>query len=98
MDLMDFLENVPFQQSLLLSIDATHPRSHSEQTKIGLDYQIMGILSLRGGYISNNDEEGLSFGAGFNAHYQNYGIVFDYAYTPFGVFDKVQRITTRVSF
>lgn len=94
MNLMDFVENPPFDQALIFSIDATHPRAHPEQVKVGVDYQLLKMISLRCGYVSDNDESGMSFGAGFNA----YKVAFDYAYTPFGVFDKVQKITTRVSF
>lgn len=93
MNVLDFLEETPFEQSLIVSIDASHYRSHPEQIKIGLDYQLMNMLSVRGGYISNNDESGLSFGVGVN----KFGIGLDYAYTPFGVFDKVQRMSARFS-
>ena len=93
MDLMDFLEDMPLDQSLYLSIDASHYRSHPEQLKFGLDYRLLDILSLRGGYLSNNDESGFSFGVGVSY----VGLTFDYAYSPFGIFDKVQRMTVRFS-
>ena len=87
------MEEASIDQALYLSIDASHFRDHPEQVKIGLDYQLMNTLSLRSGYVSNNDENGLSFGVGIS----KYNIAFDYAYTPFGVFDKVQRVTARIS-
>jgi len=93
MNLMDFLSTVPLNQSLYLCIDASHYRSHPEQIKVGLDYRLLDALSLRGGYISNNYESGFSFGIGFSY----FGLAFDYAYTPFGVFDNVQRMTARFS-
>ncbi len=94
MDVMDLFENKPANQSLLVAIDASHYRSHPEQIKIGLDYCIMNRLSIRGGYISNNDEGGFSCGVGANFA----GLAFDYAYTPFGIFDNVQRMTVRFSY
>ena len=93
MDLMDVIPVDGFDQSLYLSVDATHYRAHPEQLLIGLDYRILNLLSIRGGYISNNDEENFTFGVGVS----QFGIHFDYAYTPFGVFDKVQRMTIRFS-
>ena len=93
MNVMDLVGNLPFDQSLYVSVDASHHRDHPEQVKIGLDYKVMNMLSLRGGYISSNDESGFSFGIGIS----QYGFGFDYAYTPFGVFDKVQRFTARFS-
>jgi hypothetical protein len=91
MNLMDFLGEVPLDQSLVLCLDASHYRSHPEQIKVGVDYRFMNALSLRGGYVSNNDESGLSFGMGVSY----FGVTIDYAQTPFGVFDKVQRMTVR---
>lgn len=93
MDLMDFMENPALDQSLILTIDASHYRSHAEQLKFGLDYRLMNVLSVRGGYITSNDESGFSFGMGVSY----FGAAFDYAYSPFGVFDKVQRMTVRFS-
>ncbi|NQT24512.1 PorV/PorQ family protein [candidate division KSB1 bacterium] len=93
MNVMDFFEEMPVEQSLYVCVDASHYRSHAEQIKIGLDYRLMNILSLRGGYMSASDESGFSFGVGVSYA----GATFDYAYTPYGVFDKVQRMTARFS-
>ena len=93
MDVLDLLPEAPMSQALYLSVEASHYRSHPEQLKIGLDYSFMNTLSLRGGYISNNDESGFSFGLGVSF----IGFSFDYAYTPFSIFDNVQRMTARFS-
>jgi len=91
MNVLDLTEKLPFDQSLFVSVDASHHRDHPEQIKVGLDYKILNILSLRGGYVSSNDEDDFSFGVGVS----QFGFSFDYAYTPFGVFDNVQRLTVR---
>jgi len=93
MNVMDLVDELPLNQKLFMSIDASHYRDHPEQIKIGLDYQLMNVLSLRGGYISKNDESGFTFGVGIS----QFGFSFDYAYTPYGIFDKVQRMTARFS-
>jgi hypothetical protein len=93
MDLMDLIGTGPLDQSLILSIDASHYNDHPEQLKIGVEYRIMQILFLRGGYANDNGGNGLSFGLGVS----QFGFAVDYAYTPFGVFDKVQRMTARIS-
>jgi hypothetical protein len=93
MNVLDFLESVPLKQSLYVSVDASHYRDHPEQIKIGMEYGLLNTLWLRGGYITSNDESGVSFGLGVNYS----GVGLDYAYTPFGVFDKVQRMTVRFS-
>lgn len=92
-NLFDFV-SLPLQnQALLLSVDATHPRSHPEQIKIGAEYKFMKMFSLRGGYVSGNSEDDFSYGLGISS----FGLEVDYAYTPFGVFDNVQRFTARIS-
>jgi hypothetical protein len=91
MDVMDLLEKLPFDQSLFVSLDASHYRDHPEQIKIGLEYKLMDMLALRGGYVSNNDQNDFTYGVGVS----KYGFSFDYSYTPFGVFSNVQRITVR---
>jgi len=93
MDLMDFIDTQSFNQSLVFSIDATHPRAHPEQIKMGLNYTLINLLSIRAGYILNNDEDNISFGIGVS----QFGMALDYAYTPFGVFENVQRLTARLS-
>lgn len=94
MNVMDIVDINPLDQALNMSIDASHYRDHPEQLKIGVEYRVMDVLSLRGGYITNNDESGITYGVGVS----KFGFAFDYAYTPFGVFNKVQRMTARFSF
>jgi len=95
MNLMDLIGDVPMNQSLYMCIDASHYRDHPEQLKIGLEYKVMNLLAIRGGYITNSDESnGLSFGVGVT----QFGFAFDYSYTPFGIFNNVQRMTARFSF
>lgn len=90
-DVMDFLPYENKAHALWLSMDAVHPRSHPEQILVGMDYRFMEMVSLRAGYIPNNDEEDFSFGIGV----MRYKFAIDYAYTPFGIFDNVQRFSVR---
>lgn len=99
-NLFDFFEMPGPDQSFILSVDATHPRSHPEQIKVGAEYQFMKILSLRGGYTSGNDENDFCFGVGVTTSslgISPVNIDVDYSYTPFGVFNNVQRFTARIS-
>ncbi len=91
MNMFDLLQELPLDQALYMSVDACHHRDHPEQVKVGFEYKALKLLSLRGGYISDNDESGISYGVGIS----HFGFTFDYAYTPFGVFDKVHRMTVR---
>ncbi len=92
MDVMDLTGTFGVEQSLYLSVDASHHRDHPEQVKIGLEYQLMKLFSLRAGYASSaNDETDFTYGLGIS----KFGFTFDYAYTPYGVFESVQRMTVR---
>jgi len=90
MDLMDFMEEVE-DHALLLSVDASHPRSYPEQLLVGLQYCFMNTFYGRAGFVSNGGEKNLSYGFGL----EKFGLGLDYAYTPFGVFDNVQRFTIK---
>jgi hypothetical protein len=92
-DLMDWISIGGSKQSAILSIDAKHDRSHAEQVCVGLDYQLMKTLSCRIGYISNNDENAWTYGLGISLG----GLIVDYAYAPYGVWNNVQRMTVRFS-
>lgn len=99
-NVLDFFEIPSSQQSFIVSCDATHPRSHPEQLKIGAEYQFMKLIALRGGYITGEDEDGITFGLGVTSSglgISSANFAVDYAYTPYGVFDYVQRITISFS-
>jgi hypothetical protein len=94
MDLLDFLPEKFPAHSVMFSVDATHPRSYPEYAKAAIEYDFLNTFFLRLGYVSNRDEEDFTYGFGF----KKFGLGFDYAYTPFGVFDNVQRFSIYFSF
>ena len=94
MDMMDFINEESKTHRMIMSINSSHYRSREEDLQLALEYALMNILFLRGSYVTNKDEEGMNFGVGISFR----GFTFDYAYTPFGVFDKVVRYSTRFAF
>ncbi|RQV99410.1 MAG: PorV/PorQ family protein [Calditrichaeota bacterium] len=94
MNVIDFLPQFSEDHSFIFSVDATHPRSYPEFAKLGLEYAFLNTFFLRLGYMSNRDEEDITYGFGLH----KFGLGVDYAYTPFGVFDKVQRFSINFSF
>jgi hypothetical protein len=98
-DAVDLLDNVDKDMhSLLLSFDASHPRDYPEQVAIGAEYTFMKLLSLRVGYQTPNDEKGISAGVGLEHTFSSFNFGVDYAYTSFGVFDKVQQISVHFAY
>jgi len=98
MDVMDFFFEKSPDHSLLISVDAIHPRDYTEQINVGGEYVFRGIFALRAGYKYNYDEQGLTAGFGLEKGLGQLQFGLDYAYTPFGVFDQVQRFSARLSF
>ena len=92
-NLFDLINSPQSDQGILLAVDWTHPRSHPEQLKIGVEYSFKKLLSLRAGYVSGSDENRFTYGVGVSS----FGLEIDYSYIPFGVFGNVQQFTARVS-
>ncbi len=94
MNVFDFTSLSKDNHSLIVSLDAIDARSHSAQIAIGAEYTFLNRFMLRSGYISNADEYDFTFGVGASV----YGFVFDYSFTPYGLFGNIQRLTARFSY
>ena len=102
MDMMDLTSLDPNMHSFEVAVDAQRPRDFVEHLKIGGEYTLMDILSVRGGlsqaFVGSSDsEEGVSFGAGLKYDVQGIGFGADYAYTDFGLFGELHRIALQIS-
>jgi hypothetical protein len=94
-DLMEVDKN---EHSLLVSIDANHPRDYPEQIMIGVEYTFMNLISFRGGFSAPNDERNFSTGFGLRKDIGGVDLGVDYSYTPFGVFNDVHRISLNFAY
>jgi len=94
----DFTEFSQDQHSLLVSVDAVHPRDFPEQIDLGIEYVFMNTFALRTGLTTPNDEEGMNFGLGFFQNISDFKFNFDYTYTSFGVFENVHRFTVQFGY
>lgn len=97
-DALEFLGMEGGSHSLLVAIDALHPRDYTERVHLGLEYWFMDMVALRGGYKFNYDEESITFGGGIKYGVGGIALKIDGAYSAFGVFDNVTRFTVGVSF
>ncbi len=99
MDVLDFWNVDNKAQSLVIAAGATHPRDYPEQVNVGAEYTFMQILSLRAGYMFNNDVYGVSAGVGLHENIEGVDIGIDYSYTPFtGGFADVNRLSFNVAY
>jgi hypothetical protein len=85
-------------QTLLLTVDAVHPRDYTERVRIGGEYILMDMFAFRAGYITNHDVMGVSGGLGFFYDFAGVGLRIDYSYSDTEYFDSVQRISAGFSF
>jgi hypothetical protein len=86
-------------QSLLITAGASHPRDYPEQVNVGAEYNFMQIISLRGGYMFNNDVYGVTAGVGVHKDIEGVTLGIDYSWTPFtGGFADVQRLSVNVAY
>jgi hypothetical protein len=93
MDVLDLLGEHP-DYSLLVDFELVHPRDYSQRYHLGGELSILQIIKLRAGYKFGYDEEGMAFGAGINTA----NVKLDYAYSEFGIFDFVNRVSLGLSF
>jgi hypothetical protein len=98
MNVLDFADMDPTSQSLLIAIDAEHPRDYPEQIRVGAEYVFASTVSLRLGYVSPADEYSLSYGIGLQQEWMGAHMAVDYSYTPYKTFDAVSRISLRFGF
>jgi len=93
MNLVDLMPSLADNHSLLLSVDAVHPRSYPEFVNVGAEYWFMNTVALRAGYISNHDDYDFVAGVGV----KKFGLAVDYSFMPHKVFDNVHRFSVRFS-
>ncbi len=80
MNMLDFF-NHKSRNSLLLAVDAIHPRDFSERLNVGVEYSYLGLFIIRGGYRFNYDEGNMTAGAGVRYSLSNsMGIRVDVSY------------------
>lgn len=92
MDILDIIGGVP-NNSLVVNVDALHPRDYTERVHVGAEYWYSNLIALRAGYKTNYDEEGLNLGFGLQYEVADVKLKIDYSYSDFGAFSNVSRIT-----
>ena len=98
MDAMDLFNVDKNTHSLLVAVDASHPRDFSEQIYVGAEYTFINTFSIRAGFVSPADEHNFSAGFGVKKNISGMNMGIDYAYQPFGIFNNVHRFSFNFSF
>ncbi len=97
MNLIDFTNINPAKHSLLVAVDAEHPRDNKELLRLGGEYTFNNTFALRVGYITNSDIGKLSYGAGITLEENGTKVGFDYSFTPAEYFSDIHRIALKLT-
>jgi hypothetical protein len=85
------------QGRLSIAFDIFHPNDYAQQFHMGLEYEFMNLIALRGGYKFNYDADGLTLGVGLKYNIGSVRISMDYSYGEMGAYlNGVQRISLGV--
>ncbi len=79
-------------------IEGSHPNDSRERIHAAVEYTLMDMFTLRGGYKFNYDEQGLTLGGGLNYTMGNISGRIDYAYLDYGLLSSVHLITVGFRF
>jgi hypothetical protein len=85
-------------QTLLLAVDAVHPRAYSERVNLGAEYLLINMIALRAGYKTNHDNEGFNAGVGLYLDVSGIKVKADYSYSDMQNFDGINRFSLGVGF
>ena len=83
---------------LTLSVTGNHPSDASEYASFGLEYILMDIVSLRGGYRMNRDLEKFFYGVGLKAPISGATFTFDYGLASYDALDYIHVFSIGLSF
>jgi hypothetical protein len=82
----------------LIAVDAVHLNDNPEHYSVGGEYEFARTFAVRGGYVFNTDEEGLTLGVGLKIPVSASLFSLDYAYVAFGRLGYVQHFTLSAAF
>ncbi|MEJ5306184.1 MAG: PorV/PorQ family protein [Ignavibacteria bacterium] len=81
-----------------IGIDASHPNDNKERIHFGSEFTFFDMLSIRGGYKYNYDDENFTLGGGIKTVFADYKLSFDYSYSAFKILPNVHRISLNFEF
>lgn len=79
-------------------LEGSHPNDSRERIHAAVEYTLMDMFTVRGGYKFNYDEQGLTLGGGINYTMGKITGRVDYAYLDYGLLSSVHLITVGFRF
>ena len=94
---MSYETSLPAKGHVVMGVDLMHPTGSTESMNMGIEYGFNNLLFLRVGYqnlYERDSVNGLTFGGGLHYILRNRSrFAFDYAYSDWGILQKVHRLT-----
>lgn len=81
-----------------IGFDASHPNDNKERLHFGTEFTFFDLLSIRGGYKYNYDDENFTLGGGVRTVFDDFKIAFDYSFSAFNILPNVHRISLNLEF
>ncbi len=97
-DLLDWFFKEHKDHTALFMAEFTHPNNYTERLHLGLEYSFMNRIALRGGYVTNSDLAGFSFGVGVQQEIMGKNLELGYSYSLYNVFDNINRLSIGFTF
>jgi hypothetical protein len=83
---------------LFLALDFVHPNNYTDRVNVGVEYNFMNIISIRGGHQSNHDLLSWSSGMGLMCPIDGFTLHVDYAYSGTKNFGGIHRFSLGVAY
>ena len=91
---------LPANNQVVLGVDLNHPTGSTESVNVGIEYGFFQLLFVRAGYqnlYERNAANSFTLGGGLHYVLKNRSrFAFDYAYSYWGILQRVHRITLGV--
>ncbi len=93
-----FLGRGPNGGRLTFNMDALHTNDYAERLHVGMEYELLGLLALRGGYRFNHDEGKWSLGLGLRSQLSTVELKLDYAFVAHRYLESPHRLSISLGF
>jgi hypothetical protein len=83
---------------LVMAAEAVNSNDYNERVNVGLEYSLIDMISLRGGYRFNLDDAGLTAGGGLMTGLGGVDLRVDYAYVTHRYLNAPHRLSLSMAF
>lgn len=98
---VSYSKNILYNSAITCMVDLIHPSNNVETINVGVEFNFLGLLSLRTGYQSlfnTSAENGLTMGFGILSNSKSrFPLGIHYSYSEWGILNDVHRFSINLS-